>query len=364
MKIVFYIWSLGTGGAEIHTIGLARDLILAGFDVTLVVHAQAADSSLLIDDRLRVVSVGGGGFHDILGWRRAVRTLNALGADRLVCVNQSAALVGTLSRYFRRRKMVFIFHSTILDRLSEKLKLTVLGRISKGFTTIFCSANQRAYWHAKGLDGPAATIRNGVDTDYFSPPSPQDICAARKAAGIGEGCIVLSLIAAFRPEKNHSALIRVARRLVDAGYEIRVLLVGDGPTRGNIRALVETLGLTDHVEFAGKQADVRPFLRLTDVAVLPSFTETFSLAALEAMACGIPMVMSDVGGANEMVENGVNGALFTLGDDDAFFHALSRYMDREACRRAGTRARALVERKFTIGRMVEDYVAFLRNRHL
>lgn len=360
MKVVFYIWSLGTGGAEIHTIGLAERLMLAGFDVTLVVHAQVPDRNLAIDDRLRVVPVGGGGFHDILGWRRAVRTLNALGADRLICVNQSAALVGALSRHFRRREMMFIFHSTLLDRLSEKLKLTVLGRISNGFTTIFCSANQRAYWHAKGLDGPAATIRNGVDTDYFSPPSQQDISAARKAAGIGEDCIVLSLIAAFRPEKNHPALIKVARRVLDAGYAIRVLLVGDGPTRGDIEAMVEALGLRDHVEFAGKQPDVRPFLRLTDIAVLPSFTETFSLAALEAMACGIPMVMSDVGGANEMIEDGVNGALFLPGDDDAFYHALCPYMDREICCRAGTRARTMVEREFTIGRMVDDYVALLR----
>jgi glycosyltransferase involved in cell wall biosynthesis len=160
----------------------------------------------------------------------------------------------------------------------------------------------------------------------------------------------------LRPEKNHVQLVEAVARLRARDIPARALLVGDGAMRPAIEARARALGVSDHVRITGFQADVRPLVGACDAVVLCSTAvETFSLAALEAMALGRPVVQSQIGGAAEMTVPGENGALFPVGDTRALVERLAELADPAARRRMGAAARATVEARFCERAMVERY---------
>ena len=104
------------------------------------------------------------------------------------------------------------------------------------------------------------------------------------------------------------------RRLRDSGVPAKVLIIGDGPRRGEIERQIAELQLTGHAVIAGHRNDVRPYIACCDVMTLTSHVvETFSIAALESMALGKPMVLTRIGGAEEQVRHGTNGFLYERG---------------------------------------------------
>jgi L-malate glycosyltransferase len=128
-------------------------------------------------------------------------------------------------------------------------------------------------------------------------------------------------ISNFRPVKRIDAVVEVfarARRRVPA----RLLLVGDGPEVETAARLARTLGIREDVEFLGEQDPVIPLLSASDVFLLPSAQESFGLAALEAMACGVPVVASRVGGLPEVIEDGVSGCLHAPADLDGMARSI------------------------------------------
>jgi N-acetyl-alpha-D-glucosaminyl L-malate synthase BshA len=155
-------------------------------------------------------------------------------------------------------------------------------------------------------------IPNFVNLADYTPPSGP---GCRSALVTGDRKVVMH-ISNFRPVKRIADVIRIfagIRRSVDAV----LILVGDGPDRPAAEALVSELGIAGHVRFLGKQDAVADLLRCADLFLLPSGTESFGLAALEAMACGVPVVGSDVGGLPEVVLDGETGYLCPVGDVDA-----------------------------------------------
>jgi N-acetyl-alpha-D-glucosaminyl L-malate synthase BshA len=143
------------------------------------------------------------------------------------------------------------------------------------------------------------------------------------------------------------------------------VLVGDGPEYGRTRELVEGLGLTDRVRFVGVVDEVAPLLAEADLLLLPSETESFGLVALEAMASGVPVIASRVGGLPEVVEHGVSGFLEPVGDVDAMadraLAILSDCATRNRFGRAGReRALALFDRHTVVPRYEEIYERVVR----
>jgi len=127
--------------------------------------------------------------------------------------------------------------------------------------------------------------------------------------------VTLMHISNFRPVKRLGDVIRIFARVRES-IDARLVLVGDGPEYGKTRELVESLGLVDVVRYVGVVDDVAPILGAADLLLLPSETESFGLVALEAMASGVPVVASDVGGLPEVVEHGKTGFLAPVGDVD------------------------------------------------
>ncbi len=193
-------------------------------------------------------------------------------------------------------------------------------------------------------------IPNFVDTDWFRP--------VERARG-GPPLVVHG--SNFRPLKRVPDVVRVFARVRRALPEARLLLVGDGPERPRVALEVRALGLEDAVEFAGERADVVPLLQRADLFLLPSETESFGLAALEAMACGVPVIASRVGGVPEVVEDGAGGLLFPVGDVEAMAEgALALLGDRARCSKMGQLARARAVERFAREPIVDRYEALYR----
>jgi N-acetyl-alpha-D-glucosaminyl L-malate synthase BshA len=162
-------------------------------------------------------------------------------------------------------------------------------------------------------------------------------------------------ISNFRPLKRTDDVVRIFARVRES-LDVRLVLVGDGPEYGRTRELVETLGLADFVRFVGVVDDVVPLLAAADVLLLPSETESFGLVALEAMASGVPVVASDVGGLPEVVEHGVTGFLAPVGDVDAMAgYCLQLLADRCNGGIYGTNARKRAAEKFDYRSIIPQY---------
>jgi glycosyltransferase involved in cell wall biosynthesis len=166
---------------------------------------------------------------------------------------------------------------------------------------------------------------------------------------------VIGIAAVLRPEKNHLQLVDAIALLRAKGIPARALIIGDGPMRTAVEARARARKVANDVLITGFQHDVRPHVAACDVMTLCSFTEAFSLAALEAMALGKPVVHAEVGGAAEMISPGHNGYLFPVGDTGAFVGALTALADRRDARCMGANARRVVEARFSAGIMVQRY---------
>ena len=171
---------------------------------------------------------------------------------------------------------------------------------------------------------------------------------------------VVAHVSNFRPVKRTGDVVEIFARAA-ATTNARLLFIGDGPDRSRTEARVRELGLQARVRFAGQLDRVDELLRCADMLLLPSETESFGLAALEAASCGLPVVASDVGGLPEVVKHGVTGLLAPVGDVAAFAdHVTALVLDaprREAMGRAG---RQLVCEQFDVGPAVDRYEALYR----
>jgi glycosyltransferase involved in cell wall biosynthesis len=150
-------------------------------------------------------------------------------------------------------------------------------------------------------------------------------------------------------------LVDAVARLWSTGISARALMIGDGETRAAIEARARSLGVGNRITITGLKDDVRPYVAACDVMALCSLTETFSLAAIEAMALSRPVVHSDVGGAAEMIASGRTGFLFPAGNTESFVEKLAILADRTVSRQMGREARVTVETLFSEKTMVDRY---------
>ncbi|MGZ4849429.1 MAG: glycosyltransferase, partial [Halobacteriota archaeon] len=146
--------------------------------------------------------------------------------------------------------------------------------------------------------------------------------------------------------------IGLARAL---GAPVKCLLVGDGPMRAMIEKLIDNLGLAKEVAITGITTDVRLAVAACDVVSVPSRHETFSMAALEAMALGKPVIMSDVGGAKELVKHGFNGYLHRNGDIASLSEFIKLLEDSALRDEVGDNALRTITQRFTAQAMVQVY---------
>ncbi|MGQ4659074.1 glycosyltransferase [Lysobacter sp. F6437] len=199
-------------------------------------------------------------------------------------------------------------------------------------------------------------IPNGVDTGQFRPPSPAERLRARSELGLGASDLVLGCAARLVPVKRHVDLVAAFAVLHAQRSEARLLLVGDGPLRDDIRRQAEALGIADAVLLAGNREDIDAVLPALDIAVLASSSEGMSNALLEAMACGLPIIATTVGANGQLVQHGENGLLCPPCEPDVLAQAMLELAEAPVRRRAmGNASRARVQADHSVETMINAY---------
>ena len=204
-------------------------------------------------------------------------------------------------------------------------------------------------------------IYNGVDVERFVP-APVRSAVALPVGFEGDGRVRIGSVGRIQPIKDHATLLRAMASLVERRPGLRsvarLVLVGDGPLREAISAQARTLGIADIVWLPGATNRVPDMLRAFDVFVLPSLNEGISNTMLEAMASGLPVLATAVGGNLELVDDGLTGWLFPAQDSRALAKLLERYLDDpELRRRHGAAAREAAESRFSLAAMIANYGA-------
>ncbi|MBN1419033.1 MAG: glycosyltransferase family 4 protein [Planctomycetes bacterium] len=202
--------------------------------------------------------------------------------------------------------------------------------------------------------GLVRVIPCGIDIDRFAA-----VARARRGAG---RIPVVGCVGRMEAGKGQDVLIRAASRLAARGSEALLLLVGEGPEEPALRRVARDEGIGGRVTFGAPMRDVAEVFRLLDVLVVPTIREGTGFAALEAMACGVPVIATGVGEFLSLIEDERTGLLTPPGDPDALADRIERLLaDPELADRLGEAGRAFVRERYPLGRMVDGTVEFYRN---
>jgi|SRR5882672_1886225 len=362
LRIIFVTGSLAHGGAERHAITVMNRLSERGHQCHAVYIKNNASQlgRIRLRDGGTIRCLGAARYFDPRALADFAAHVSRIRPSVIVAANPYALLYSSLALRLARLRapLVVTFHSMRLVSMKEQIKM-LFERLFFWLAdcVVFVCERQKRFWQLRGvLARRNEVIYNGVDTDHFRDrENPQERARLRSALGFSDTDYVIGIPAVLRPEKNPLQLVDAAARLRSMNVPARVLMIGDGEMRAAIEARARALGVEREVTITGLQQEVRPYVAACDVVTLCSHTEAFSLAAIEAMSLGRPVVHSDVGGAAEMIFPGWNGFLFPAGDTGAFVDRLAILADRAVATRMGRNARGVVEKLFSEKTMVDRY---------
>lgn len=205
------------------------------------------------------------------------------------------------------------------------------------------------------------TVVNGIDCEKFSPPSAGSVAAP---AILERDRTWIICVGQARKEKRVEWVIRAAGRLRQElpASAFSFVYVGDGPELERWKNMAQTLSVGDHVLFAGAQSDLVPYYRHAAFMVHAAERESFGLAIVEAMACGIPVVATAAAGPSETIVDGVTGILVGLSDEEGFFQAIKALLlQRDRCKTLGLAARERAVALYSIDRQAGEFAAIIRS---
>ena len=366
--VLFLLGTLEIGGSETKFVRLANRLQREGYPVHIA-YLRAPDSLLEKIESVPTVHLNQRGKWSLAAYRNLREYVRRHRVRTIVNVNLYPLVYSVpLSRFngdLRLRVLASINTSEILSERERRFMRLYRRLLRRCQLLIFGSKKQCSDWIERyALSGNSSTvIYNGVDGTVFSPSAAgagrDDV---RNRLGIPAEAFTIVCVSQFRPEKGQQNLVRAVAALEKRSrIDLRVILVGDGSERPAIDDAIRACGVEDRIILVGAVDDVRPYLNAADLFVLPSTAvETFSNAALEAGAMGLPAVISDVGGAREMFPEGSSGIVYHRDSvqelTDAIGHRMSAAQADDA-QRAAIRRETL--KRFDVSRMDADWVGVL-----
>jgi len=166
----------------------------------------------------------------------------------------------------------------------------------------------------------------------------------------------------FRSVKRPADCIDIVAKAREAGENVRLIMVGDGPERSAVFYRAEQSGVSDNTIFVGKQGNIPDYLGVSDIFLLPSELESFGLAALEAQACELPVIATRIGGIPEVVSDGETGFLSEIGDVEKMAADTIKLLRDDDMRRAfGKRGREMAVERYSTEKIIPEYITFYEN---
>ncbi len=345
--------ALAERGHEVHFISYAAPFRLVGFRERIYFHEVEMDEYPLFE-------------HPPYSLALAVAIHEVASQHELDLVHVHYAIPHATSAWIARQmmnggrgpKIVTTLHGTDITLIGQHPSFHSITRFSirrsDGLTTVSEFLRHETEESFGVEPNRIRVIPNFIDTERYRPE--REPCHRPALAPGGEK--ILMHVSNFRAVKRIDDVVEVFAR-VRSHLAARLVMVGDGPERARAQQRAEELGVADDVVFLGKHTSVEELLHCADLFVLPSESESFGLAALEAMACGVPVVASRVGGLPEVVEDGVSGFLLPVGDVEAMAEAaVSILADGERARTMGLAARSTAVERFGAERIVPVYERF------
>jgi sugar transferase (PEP-CTERM/EpsH1 system associated) len=351
VRVVHVVSTLGIGGQEMVILSLIRHMDRARFVphvICLHDRGPLAEQIEALGVTVEVVGEHGVGLLEM--GRRLARRLRTLRPDVVHTHNpaphQAAAIARLLTRF---PALVHTKHGrnnfpTRARRWAEQFA----GKMTDIVVPVSTDAAEVARRVDRVPPRKLRVILNGIEVRGVPQATPLPEGRPPRAVHV----------ARLNRVKDQGSLLRAAREVADRLPGFTLDMVGDGPMHDDIHALAAELGLGDVVRFHGFRDDVGAVLAESDLFVLSSLSEGISITLLEAMAAGLPVIATDVGGNREVVVHGETGALVPAGVPVALAEAMLRVLtDPAAARRMGAAGRARVAAAFAIDRTVDDYAA-------
>ena len=302
---------LATRGHEVHFISYARPVRLSNFVQNIYFHEVEMNSYPLFK-------------HQSYGLSLTSTILEVLEYEQLDLIHGHYAIPHAVSAYLAKQivrkrgadvKILTTLHGTDITLVGLEPSFLPLVKFSieesDGVTAVseFLKQKTLANYH---IEKDIEVIYNFIDTERFRPLEHGDF--RRRISPNGEK--ILMHTSNFRPVKRVPDTIKVLKIVKEQGIAAKLVLIGDGPDRYECERLARELGLQKDVTFLGKQDCLAELLSAADIFLMPSQSESFGLAALEAMACGVPIVSSSAGGLPELNIHNQTGFIAELGDSE------------------------------------------------
>ena len=283
--------------------------------------------------------------------------LRSVRADLLVCQGYKADILGWIAARRVGIPVMSVSRGWTAHTFKVRLYEALDRRILRRMDAVTCvSAGQAAKVARAGVRAERLyVVCDSVDPARFRRGDSAGR-AAMQALFSTPRAVIIAGVGRQSPEKGFDQLVEAARRLVRDSDTTGIVLIGDGPDRQMLEEQVRAAGLSEHVVFAGFRTDVDRLLPGADILAQASYTEGLPNVVLEACAAGLPVVATDVGGTNEIVEHGVNGFLVPPGNPPALAERLLDLVRAPGLRQAmGARGRDMVRSRFSFAGQALEY---------
>ncbi|MHB8624058.1 MAG: glycosyltransferase [Sulfuricaulis sp.] len=355
LHIQHVLLSLQPGGLENGVVNVVNGLNPSRFQSSICCLKHAGEfSSRILPNRAQIYEMGWQGGNDYLLPLRLGQMFRRTQTDIVHTRNPEAFFYGFLGAKLAGVRVVI--HSEHGRPFPDKPHRMRLQRFLSRFTDrIFSVSKQLKQDLVTHIGIPAARIDvlyNGVDTNMTCA---RDRTAVRRELNLHDSDIVIGSVGRLVSVKNYAMLLRAVSALL-ANHEVKVIFVGEGPERPALEALTDSLQIRQSVRFLGHRNDVRDMLIGMDIFVLPSQSEGMSNTLLEAMAAGIPVVASDVGGNTEIVRDKQDGLIFHHNDLTQLQTCLAKLCHDDTYRKQlGRSGQLRVFQAFSIQAMIARY---------
>jgi sugar transferase (PEP-CTERM/EpsH1 system associated) len=364
--VVHVVYRFGVGGLENGVVNLINRLPEDRWRHAIVSLTDVSEEFARRIERADVetIALGRGPGHMVRDYPRIYRLFRKL-APAIVHTRNLAALEAVVPAWAARVPVrIHGEHGwDMQDPAGKRKRYRIVRRLYQPFVTRYVALSQHLETyleHAVGIpSGKIEQIYNGVDTERFGRPRGVRVAIPGCPFDAGRHWLV-GTVGRMERVKDPVNLVQAFARALElqpaAAERMRLVMVGDGALRPDVARIVEAAGIADRVWLAGERADVADVMRGLDCFVLPSLAEGVSNTILEAMATGLPVVATRVGGNSELIEPGLTGALVPAADSGALAQGILAYFnDGAVARRHAIAARHAAERRYSLARMVQDY---------